>query len=125
VTKDARLKILVLDRNRRNLMLLTEFLGKHGYTVLPKISLEEVAQTLDETPKISLVLIDISGFDAAVWNLCQQLRDREIPFLVISPSQHAEIQQASIVHGAMGLLGKPLVMREFLNLIQGILGRNG
>ena len=121
MTDDSLLRILVLDRNRNNLMLLTRFLEQQGYQALPTISLEEVAQTLDQNPKINLALVDISGFDFNVWALCQQLREREIPFLVISPRQQVAIQQASIVHGALGLLGKPLVMRDFARLIRELL----
>lgn len=111
----------MLDRNRRNLDLLGQFLQQQGYQVLLTISLAEVGQILMQSPKIDLALIDISGFDSSIWTLCQQLRTQEIPFLVISPRQHAAIQQASIAHGALGLLGKPLVMREFSQLIRALL----
>lgn len=121
MTDDTLLQILVLDRNQNNLTLLTRFLEQQGYQVLPTISPEEVVQTLDQNSRISLALVDISGFDASIWPLCQQLREREIPFLVISPQQQAAIQQASIVYGALGLLGKPLVMRDFARLIRELL----
>ncbi len=121
MTDDTLLRILVLDRSRNNLTLLTRFLEQQGYQVLPTISPEEVAQTLEQSSRINLALIDISGFDASIWSLCQQLRERGISFLVISPRQQAAIQQASIVHGASGLLGKPLVMRDFARLIRELL----
>ncbi len=114
-------RILALDRNRRNLELLGQFLKQQGYEVLPAIRFEDVAQILIESPKIDLALIDISGFDASIWTVCEQLREQEVPFLVISPRHHAAIQQASIAHGALGLLGKPLVMREFSQLIRALL----
>ncbi|KAM3108016.1 response regulator transcription factor [Phormidesmis sp. 146-33] len=115
------LQILVLDRNRRNLTLLTQFLEQQGYQVLPALCLEDVALILGPVPKIDLALIDISGFDASIWSVCQQLRQQGIPFLVISPRHHAAIQQASIAHGANGLLSKPIAMREFLQLIRELL----
>jgi DNA-binding response OmpR family regulator len=118
--KDS-LQILVLDHNTRNLILLTQFLEQQGYQVLPTLSLEDVAAALKSMTKISLALIDISGFDSSIWAACQQLREQEIPFLVISPRHHAAIQQASIAHGAKGLLNKPIAMREFLQLIQELL----
>ncbi|MBD2069047.1 response regulator [Leptolyngbya sp. FACHB-671] len=113
--------ILAVDRNRRNLELLTQVLTQQGYQVLTKISLEEVEETLNTPTTIKLALVDISGFDASVWSLCQRLREQGIPFLVISPRQQAAVQQASIANGALGLLGKPLIMREFLQLIQNLL----
>ena len=117
----APLKILILDRNRRNLTLMTQFLEQQGYQTLPIISLEEVVRTLTSSNTISLALIDITGFDSSVWTVCQQLRGQEIPFLVISPRHHAAIQQASVAAGATGLLGKPLAMREFAQLIRDLL----
>lgn len=121
MTPKASAQILVLDRNRRNLELLTQFLAQQGYQTLPAICLEEVASTLTQFSKIDLALIDISGFDSSIWSVCQQLREQEIPFLVISSRHQVAIQQASIAHGAAGLLGKPLVMREFSQLIRALL----
>jgi len=113
--------ILAVDRNRRNLELLTQVLGQQGYQVLAKISLEGVEEALNAPITIKLALVDISGFDASIWGLCQRLREQKVPFLVISPHQQAAVQQASIAHGALGLLRKPLIMREFLQLIQNLL----
>lgn len=113
--------ILAVDRNRRNLELLTQVLARQGYQVLAKISLEEVEEAMNTTTTIKLALVDISGFDARIWKLCQRLREQGIPFLVISPQHQAAVQQASVTHGALGLLGKPLIMREFLQLIQNLL----
>ncbi|MGV0024604.1 response regulator transcription factor [Phormidesmis priestleyi] len=115
------LQILVLDRNRHNLTLLTQFLEQQGYQVLPALCLEDVASALNSMTKINLALIDISGFDSSIWEVCQQLCEQEIPFLVISARHHAAIQQASIAHGALGLLNKPIALREFLQLIRELL----
>ena len=68
-----------------------------------------------------MALIDISGFDSSIWTVCQQLCEQEIPFLVISPRHQVAIQQASIAHRALGLLKKPLAMREFSQLIRELL----
>ena len=40
---------------------------------------------------------------------------------MISPKQSAAIQQASLTHGARGVLIKPLVVRELLGLIRSLL----
>lgn len=98
-------RILVLDRNRRNLELMTQFLQQQGYQVLALLSLAEVGDILIPSSKIDLAPIDISGFDTSIWTVCQQIYEQEIPFLVISPRYNAAIQQASITQGALGLLG--------------------
>ncbi len=95
------LQVLVLSCNRRNLKLLAQLLDWQVYQVLPAICLERVAQTVTQFSRINLALIN-SGFDSRIWKVCQQ-REQEIPFLV-SLRYNATIQQASITHGALGLL---------------------
>lgn len=111
--------ILAVDRNRRNLDLLSQFLGREGYETIAAASLEEFDQVLDERAGINLALIDIAGFDRSVWERCERLRAKEIPFIIISPRQSAALQQASLAHGARGVLLKPLAVKELLGLIRG------
>lgn len=114
--------ILAVDRNHRNLELLSQFLNKEGYQTLAASSLEELMLVLNENTSIGLVLLDISGFDRTIWNYCEQLRDRQIPFLVIYPKQSAAIHQESLSHGASSMLVKPLVIKELLGIIQTLIG---
>ncbi|MBD3882022.1 response regulator transcription factor [Phormidium tenue FACHB-886] len=104
---------------------MTEFLQSKGYSVFAVIRLEEVDQALNGSFTIKLALVDISGFDAGIWAFCQRLRQQEIPFLVISPSQQAAIQRASLMRGALGLLVKPLVMRDLLQLVRSLVKGDG
>ena len=113
--------ILAVDRNHRNLELLSQFLVREGYQTRPAATLEEFDQALAEANGIGLALVDIAGFDRAIWERCEELRHHKIPFLVLSPRQSAAIQQASLTHGARGVLIKPLVVRELLGLIRSLL----
>lgn len=113
--------ILAVDRNHRNLELLSQFLGREGYQTRPAATLEEFDQALAEANGLGLALVDIAGFDREIWERCEGLRHHKIPFLVISPKQSAAIQQASLTHGARGVLIKPLVVRELLGLIGSLL----
>jgi DNA-binding response OmpR family regulator len=113
--------ILAVDRNHRNLELLSQFLGREGYQTRPAATLEEFDQALAEANSIGLALVDIAGFDRTIWERCEGLRHHKIPFLVLSPRQSAAIQQASLTHGARGVLIKPLVVRELLGLIRSLL----
>jgi DNA-binding response OmpR family regulator len=123
---DSKPLVLVVNCNRRNLelmtQLLTQFLEPRGYQVLATVSLETVDQALSHPHTIKLALIDISGFDTRVWEVCQRLRQQQVPFLVISPQQQAAIQQASVMSGAISCLTKPLIMKELLRLVWTILG---
>ena len=112
--------ILAVDRNRRNLELLTQFLGKEGYETMAATNFDEFEQALSDN-EVKLVLLDISGFDRSIWNLCEQLQGEQIPFLIISPKQSAAIQQESLAHGARSMLVKPLIVKQLLGLIQSLL----
>jgi DNA-binding response OmpR family regulator len=113
--------ILAVDRNHRNLELLSQFLGRQGYQTHTAATLEEFDQVLGEDGHIGLALVDIAGFDRRIWERCEGLRQQRIPFLVLSPRQSASIQQASLTHGARGVLIKPLVVKELLGLIHSLL----
>ncbi|RMF90252.1 MAG: DNA-binding response regulator [Nitrospinota bacterium] len=113
--------ILAVDRNRRNLELLTQFLTREGYQVQGVASAEELDQVLAASTQIDLALIDLAGFDRSIWERCEQLRRREIPFLILSPRQSLALQQESLAHGARGVLVKPLAVRELLGIMQSLL----
>lgn len=115
--------IVTVDCNRRNLEMLAQFLNKAGYNSLGASSLEEFEQILTQSvDDIKLVLVDISGFDSSIWQLCQRLRGLNISFLIVSPRQSASIAQTSLSYGARSMLVKPLVIKELLGLIRSLLG---
>lgn len=115
------INVLLVNRNQRNLELLTEFLEKEGYTIVAASSLEAFDQALAQEGNTGAALVDITGFDPAIWTRCEQLRRKKKPFLVVSPKQNAAIQQASLSHGARGVMVKPLVVKELIGLIQSML----
>ncbi len=117
---DTSPTILALNRNPRNLELLTQFLGKRGLLVVGVTTLEEFARAVDEKP-ISVALVDITGFDSTIWEHCERLRARDIPFLILSPRQSAALQQEGLARGARGVLVKPLVSEELVRLINSML----
>lgn len=113
--------ILAVDHNRRNLELLSQFLGQEGYETIIAASLEEFDQALSEPQGVKLTLVDIAGFDRSVWERCERLRAADIPFIIISPRQSAAIQQASLTYGARGVLVKPLAVKELLGLVRSLI----
>lgn len=114
-------QILAVDRNRRNLELLGQFLGKEGYQLLEATTLDEFDRALAESDAIGLALVDIAGFDRRIWERCEGLRAKKVPFLVLSPKQSTALQQASLTHGARGVLIKPLIVKELQGIIRSLL----
>lgn len=113
--------ILVVDRNHKNLELLTQLLGNEGYQVLAVSSIEEFEQALMRSEEINLALVDIAGFDRLIWEKCDRLQSENIPFFVLSHKQNVAIQQQSLTHGAKSMLVKPLVIKELLWIIRSLL----
>lgn len=113
--------LLLVSHLPRNLQLLEDFLKNAGYATLAATSYEEFDQLLTQPQAIDGGLIDIAGFDAAIWTRCEQLRAAKVPFLIFSPKQSAAIQQASLSHGAKGVMVKPLVVKELIGVIRSIL----
>jgi DNA-binding response OmpR family regulator len=118
---NVRPVILGVDRNHRNLELLSQFLEREGYQTRTAATLEEIDRVLAGANSIGLALVDIAGFDRAIWERCEGLRHHKIPFLVLSPRQSAAIQQTSLSHGARGVLIKPLIVKELLGLVRSLL----
>ncbi len=113
--------LLLVNRLPRNLQLLADFLAKEGYPTVSTTTYEEIDRALANPQLLAGALVDITGFDAEIWARCEKLRTAKIPFLVVSPRQSAAIQQASLSHGAKGVMVKPLVVKELIGVIQSIL----
>ncbi|GCE22990.1 response regulator transcription factor [Dictyobacter kobayashii] len=117
----AKAPVLLVNSNQRNLQLLTEFLGKEGYSTIAAHNYATFDQAITQQPSPGGALVDIAGFDGQIWARCEQLRAAKIPFLVISPRLSAAVQQAGLTHGARGVMVKPLIIKEFIGIIQSLL----
>lgn len=113
--------LLLVSHLSRNLQLLTDFLTKEGFVTLTAANYEEFDQVLSQSQAIAGSLIDIAGFDGQIWTRCEHLRAAKIPFLIFSPKQSTAIQQASLSHGARGVMVKPLIVKELITVIRSIL----
>lgn len=113
--------IVALNQNQRNLEILSQFLEQGGYSTLGVLAPAALDETVLKNDHIALALMDISGFNSKVWESCELLRQREIPFLVLSPHRQSTVEKHSKRHGAQGVLVKPLVVKELLLLIKGLI----
>ena len=114
--------ILVVDSNRTNMELLSQQLIKEGYETLNAASLEELDNYIQKEKDISLALIDLYGFDQNIWERCKALNESKIPFIIISPQRSPLVQKDSMLHGASGLLVKPLGSTELMEYVHTLLG---
>ena len=110
--------LLIVGSNQRNQELLTQFITREGFNAICAASITDLDTKISDSKNISMALIDISGFDRTIWQYCEQLREKGIPLLVISPRESAAITQEGIAHGARSVLVKPLVVKELLVIIR-------
>jgi hypothetical protein len=61
--------ILAVSHNPRNLDLLRRVVGTAGYQLLPAVSLAAFERALAHPEAVRLALVDITGFDARIWDL--------------------------------------------------------
>jgi DNA-binding response OmpR family regulator len=114
---ELRRLALLVNRNRRNLALLVRYIEREGYQTLSALNLEAFDQVLEETENLALALVDVTGFNPAIWERCDRLYLSTVPFWVIAPRDLPALQHASMTHGAQGVLVKPLVPNELMGLV--------
>lgn len=114
--------ILTVSSNRRNLELLDEVLAKGGFRTYGVDTMTALDAALEGEAGFALALLDLSGFDRSVWERCERLQEKGVPFLILSPSQSAVVEQEGRVWGARGVLTKPLKMQDLLQLVQALIG---
>ena len=117
----TRYTLLLVSHLSRNLQLLSDSLNREGYATVTADNYEVFDQILSQQQPLDGGLIDIAGFDQRIWERCEQLREAKVPFLVFSPKQSAAIQQASLSHGARGVMVKPLIVKELVGVVKSIL----
>lgn len=113
--------ILALNRNPRNLEVLSKVLEDEGFQVKGVTSPPEMDEIVSYSADVKMALLDISGFNKTIWESCERLRKKEIPFLVLSPQHQKAVEQQSMIHGAGGVLVKPLVVKELIFIIKSML----
>lgn len=119
-------KILLVGRNATNLDLMAQVLRREGYQSVSATSMEALDEAI-AAREVDLAMIDLTGFDARLWERCAELQQHEIPFVLLSPRQVA----TGVMGAAEGKLGeypvmtKPLSMQAFLSTVSAMLGEGG
>ena len=116
-----RKRVLVAAAGKRNLELLQRFLGQEGFETVPAGSLANIRLVLDQTPSIDIAVFDVSGFSSEVWAFCDKLRERIVPFVVISAARSAGVESRAARTGARVVMTKPLVVRNLIQVLHAML----
>lgn len=110
--------ILVADRNRRNLELLSGVLGAAGFEPRTIASLDELDRALADA-EVRLALVDAASFDV---RLVVQRLPRSVPLLIVCDRRHLACARRTLPEGAHGILEKPLFTSELLAIVRSAAG---
>ena len=106
-----------------NLEIMSDFIAKIGHTPIKVDSVRMFTSNVDLKREVGLALVDLTGFDKSIWDVCSRLHEMNVPMLVIAPKYSAALARESIGMGASGFVIKPLVMRELSALIEQMLSQ--
>ena len=122
--KDAR--ILVVDDERVNVVLLERILEQDGYTNVRSITKSEQAVALYDEFEPDLILLDLHmpGLDgfAVMERLEDRIaRDTFLPILILTADIRPEVKRRALSAGAKDFVTKPFDRTEVLLRIQNLL----
>jgi len=105
--------------------LLNDVLEAHGYSVLSTgegaVAIRWARQYHPDLILMDLQLPDMSGLDVT-----RQLKadgdTRAIPIVAVTAFAMSGDERKALDHGCDGYVAKPIVLRDFLNLVAGFVG---
>ena len=118
-------RILIVEDNELNMKLLNDVLEAHGYDVVKAArgaeALELARQARPDLILMDLQLPDISGLDATR-RLKGDPETNSIPVIAVTAFAMAGDESRARDAGCDGYLPKPIVLREFLDLVGDFIG---
>lgn len=114
--------VLVVDRNPRNRQLLVQLLVGNGFQTLCAPDLAQFDALIGEAGSISLALVDVDGFDAAIWERCRRLHERKVEVLVLGGRHTISVIQVNSARcGARAVLPKPLSPKLLAQVVREVM----
>jgi two-component system cell cycle response regulator DivK len=127
-TRPSTKRILVVEDNELNMKLLNDVLEAHGYEVMStgrgQVAVEWARQYQPDLILMDLQLPDLSGLEATR-QLKADKKTREIPVIAVTAFAMAGDEKKALAHGCDAYVAKPIVLRDFLNLVAGFIGVSG
>ena len=107
--------ILIVEDNERNLKLLRDLLGAHGYRILEARSAEDaLVLARAECPQLVLMDIQLPGMDglAALRELRAVAETRATPVVAVTAFAMTDDRERLLAAGFDGYLEKPVNVRD-------------
>jgi DNA-binding response OmpR family regulator len=119
--EDKSRNILVVEHNQKNAELIGNALYKFGFICSSASNYVTLDNALEKNDLFDIVLMDITGFDAEIWERCKKIHQLHIPLLILSAKPSAALQQHGMRYGARGIVSKPVILNDFVKLIYSLI----
>ena len=115
-------KVLVVDDDMRTLYAVTRLLKERGMNAIKAADGEDALKTLDETPDIDIVLMDImmpmmDGYET-MKRIRVQERFRNLPIIALTAKAMKEDREKCINAGANDYMSKPVDQERLISLLR-------
>ena len=121
----AAKRILVVEDNELNLKLLNDVLEAHGYAVMSTshgaVAVDWARRHRPDLILMDLQLPDLSGLDATR-RIKAHDETRDIPVIAVTAFAMAGDEKKALDHGCDAYVAKPIVLKDFLNLVADFIG---
>jgi HAMP domain-containing protein/CheY-like chemotaxis protein/signal transduction histidine kinase len=115
-------KVLVVDDDVRNIFALSSVLERRGMTVLTAGTGREAIQTLESTPDMAIVLMDIMMPEMDGYETMQVIRQnpsfRRLPIIALTAKAMKGDREKCLEAGASEYLAKPVNTEQLLSALR-------
>jgi CheY-like chemotaxis protein len=115
-------KVLIVDDDVRNIFALSSVLERRGMTVLSAGTGREAIQTLESTPDIAIVLMDIMMPEMDGYETMQVIREnasfRRLPIVALTAKAMKGDREKCLEAGASEYLAKPVNTDQLLSALR-------
>ncbi|HTS13669.1 MAG TPA: HAMP domain-containing protein [Candidatus Limnocylindrales bacterium] len=115
-------KVLVVDDDVRNIFALSSVLERRGMTVLTAGTGREAIETLESTPDLSIVLMDIMMPEMDGYETMQVIRQnaafRRLPIIALTAKAMKGDREKCLEAGASEYLAKPVNTEQLLSALR-------
>jgi HAMP domain-containing protein/CheY-like chemotaxis protein/signal transduction histidine kinase len=115
-------KVLVVDDDIRNIFALSSVLERRGMTVLTAGTGREAIETIDSTPDLAIVLMDIMMPEMDGYETMQVIRQnsslRRLPIIALTAKAMKGDREKCLEAGASEYLAKPVNTEQLLSALR-------
>ena len=109
------MKILIADDEAKLRQLLSDFLKGEGYDVVTAADGKEALEIFNNTPDISLIVLDVMMPYTDGWRVCKEIRKASrVPIIMLTAKSEEADELESFEKGANDYIPKPFSLNVLL-----------